>query len=177
MKKHSSLLLLVAAASLLTAGCSTLATSSAPVNRTETVGNVTIHFQDLEHFTDCRYQYGGGTDEGYLQILADHIGETAARYLQDGQKLEVVVTDVDLAGDFLPMRASLDHVRIVKEIYRPRITLSFKLTAADGSVLKEGARTLADSFFMTNLSTLRRDEPLFYDKEMLSKWLRDEFKS
>ena len=71
----------------------------------------------------------------------------------------------------------MTDVRLIKEIYRPRMTLTFKLVGADGKVIKEGARTLIDSYFMNNVNLINRDDPLYYDKEMLTTWVRDEFKN
>jgi hypothetical protein len=175
MKKSSSLIAVAALATILLAGCETTATSN-PVNSTQTVGNVTVNYHDQERFTDCRSDYGSFTDQGYLDILSRQFGEVGARYIQADQKLEITVSDIDLAGDFQPTRPGLDQIRIVKEIYRPRIALNFKLTGPDGKVVKEGDRVLSDSYFMSTISTIDRNEPLFYDKELISNWLRDEFK-
>lgn len=184
MKKTSMLLPLAGLVALLAAGCASTAPSSGtPTTYTPTTSasaglpaNITATFQDPDRFTDARSDFGGGTDNGYLDILSDHLKRTAGAVVKSDQKLEVTFTDIDLAGDFQPTRVQLNDVRIIKDIYRPRMTLHFKLTGADGKVLKEGDRTLADSYFMTNISIIDRDEPLFYDKEMLANWVRDEFK-
>ena len=169
MKKIPTLPTLVALATMLLAGCATTAPQALPTN-------VTVTYQDSDKFTDARPSFGSTTDQGYLDSLSEHVRRTAGQYVKPDQKLDVTVTDIDLAGDFIPTRAGMDQVRIVKDIYRPRMTLTFKLTGADGKVIKEGPRTLTDSFFMSTVDTINRDEPLFYDKEMLSTWLRDEFK-
>lgn len=170
MKKHSYLYPLVALATILGAGCAT-STPPPPVST-----NITVNYIEPDRFTDARSSFGSFADPGYLDILSNHFKEVGSRYVPADQKLDITVTDVDLAGDFIPTRPGMDMVRIVKEIYRPRITLTFKLTGPDGKVLKEGPRTLVDSYFMNNVSTIERDQPLFYDKEMISNWLRDEFK-
>ena len=186
MKNRSSLLSLFGLAALLAAGCSTPApSSSTPSTYTAPVGrgaasaatNITVNFYDPDRFTDARSSFGGDADRGYLDSLAEHLRETASSRVKADQKLEVTFTDIDLAGDFRPDRVQLDDVRIIKDIYRPRMTLKFKLTGADGKVIKEGDRTLVDSYFMNNLGLVDRNEPLFYDKAMLETWVRDEFRS
>ena len=169
MKKHPYITTLVALATILAAGCATSAPQPIPTN-------VTVTYFEPDKFTDARSTYGSTTDQHCLDTLSEHLKRQAGRYIAADQKLEVTVTDVDLAGDFRPDRPQADDVRIIKDIYRPRITLKFKLTGADGKVVKEGDRTLSDSFFMNNINTIDRDEPLFYDKEMLSDWAQDEFK-
>ena len=184
MKKTSMLLPLAGLVAIFAAGCASTAPSSAtPAIYTPAEhpsaglpANITATFHDYERYTDARSSFGSTTDESYLDILSDHLKRTAAPYVKADQKLEVVFTDVDLAGDFQPARAQLDDVRIVKDIYRPRITLHYKLTGADGKVVKEADRTLTDSYFMSNISIVDRGEPLFYDKEMLANWVRDEFR-
>lgn len=141
----------------------------------EKPSNVTVNFEDSDDFTDARSDFGFGTDEGYLDIISRHLKATAGRLLAEGQKLEITVTDVDLAGEFLPTSRP-EQIRVIKEIFRPRITLNFKLTNAAGAVVKEGDRTLTDLNFMNNLGVIGRNEPLYYDKTMLSDWVNKEFK-
>lgn len=138
---------------------------------------VTVTFEDSDKFTDARSSFGGSTDQHYLDTLSKHLQKAASKRLAAGQKLEVSIKDIDLAGDFLPGRASTQDVRIVKEIYIPRVKLTFKLLDADGKVLKEGERSLSDLNFMMNIGIIGRNEPLFYDKELLSSWVNKEFKS
>jgi hypothetical protein len=140
--------------------------------------NVSVTFHEPEKFTDVRSAFGSDTDEYYLDVLKTHLQEKAGKQLAAGQKLEITVNDVDLAGDFIPGRdPSMDRVRIVKDIFIPRIKLSFKLIGADGKVLKEGDRMLSDMNFMSNISIVGRNDPLFYDKALLSDWISKEFKS
>jgi hypothetical protein len=139
--------------------------------------NVTITFHESEKFTDARSSFGSDTDEGYLKIISEHLQKTAAKQLIAGQKLEITITDIDLAGDFIPGNMRTQDVRIIKEIYIPRIKLSFKLLDANGKVVKEGDRKLSDLNFMMNANVIGRNETLFYDKALLSDWVSKEFKS
>ena len=91
-----------------------------------------------------------------LGELRKHLQDRAEGYLAEGQKLTVTITDVDLAGEFEPWRGpAAADVRIVKEIYPPRIKLSFRLTDASGAVVKQGERELTNlNFLMTAAPTL-----------------------
>lgn len=85
-------------------------------------------------------------------------------------------TDVDLAGDFPPARsARMDDVRIIKDIYPPRFVLSFRVTDATGTVVKQGHRELTDTAFMLNSAFLDRSDTLRYEKALLNTWFREEF--
>ena len=51
--------------------------------------------------------------------------------------------DIRRAGSYEPWHGpDLDDTRIIRDIYPPRITLTFRRTDADGNVLDEGERKL-----------------------------------
>jgi len=136
-----------------------------------------VVFVDAEKFTDVRDSYSG-TDRGrdaILDQLREYIQEEANRFVPPGDHLSVSVTDVDLAGEFEPWRGpNWSDVRIVKDIYPPRIDLSFRLTDASGVVVKEGTRNLRDNTFLFNTVAQLRDDPLRHEKALLSDWLRSD---
>ena len=83
----------------------------------------------------------------YLDMIRDHLLEQAKYYVPDGHSLAVTFTDIDMAGDFEPWRGPrFDDIRIVKDIYPPRINLNFRLTDAEGNVVKEGRRVRVYDF-------------------------------
>lgn len=139
---------------------------------------VTVTFVAPENFTDVKDGYMD-TERGRdarLDELKQHITTRAARYLSAGQRLEITVTDVDLAGDFEPWRGiNFDDIRIVKDLYPPRVSLQFRLLNADGMVVREGKRQLQDLGYLMTVGRSAQD-PLRHDKGMLSDWLRQEFK-
>ena len=78
------------------------------------------------------------------------------------------------AGSFEPWRGpQAADVRIVRDIYPPRIDLRFKLLDADGKLLREGSRQLRDATFMMR-PDLYPNDPLRYEKTLLDDWLRAE---
>lgn len=141
-------------------------------------GKVTVIFDHPETFADIKEFYMP-TEKGrdaLLDQIRQFIETRAASYLGAGQSLEVKFTEIDLAGEFEPqLGPGYNHVRIMKDIYAPRFDLEFKLTGADGKVLSEGKRKLRDSFYL-NRMVLDRSEPLCYEKDMLSDWIRDDIK-
>ena len=84
------------------------------------------------------------------------------------------ITDVDLAGDFEPQQPYVNEVRIVKDIYPPRIDLRFRLVDGAGRVLKEGTRTLRDPSFLLRGAGDSGDA-LRFEKSMIDRWLQEEF--
>ncbi len=124
--------ILLLAAALIAGGCQSAQSSSAPTKS----GNVTVNFHEADKFTDVRETFGGNASQQYLDILSQHLQRKAAALLPPGQQLTVTFTDIDLAGDFLPMKASMQDVRVIKDIYIPHMSLSFKINEADGKVKK-----------------------------------------
>jgi hypothetical protein len=136
-----------------------------------------VTFSDPDKFTDAADGQRGSDygREGNLAELKDYIVRRANSQIPEGQKLLVTITDVDLAGEIEPWRSpQFQDVRIVKDIYAPRIDLSFKLLDASGAVVKEGTRQLRDMTFTMNIYPNRND-PRVYEKGLLDNWIRSEF--
>jgi len=142
--------------------------------------NTEVVFVAPEKFSDARDSYTG-TDSGREAILSElrtYLQKDAKRLIPSGDRLFVSVTDVDLAGDFEPWRGGQwDDVRIVKDIYPPRIDLSFRLVNSAGVVVKEGTRNLRDNTFLMYVAAQLRDDPLRHEKALIDDWLRSEFRA
>lgn len=139
---------------------------------------VEVNFFEPQNYADAK-NGSYDTDRGRDQVLAqlkEHILLIAPRYLAQGQRLVINVTNVDLAGEFEPWRGmDFDHIRIVREIYPPRMTLEFQLLDAGGNVVSSGKRDLQELGYLMTLS-LPTSDPLRYDKGMISDWMRREFR-
>ena len=140
-------------------------------------GPVAVRWTDPEQFTDLRYS--GNRFEArrgnWVEDLAEHLRETAQKRLAPGQRMDVEITDIRRAGMYEPWRGvAMQDVRIMRDIYPPRMSLTFKVTGADGQVLDEGERKLVDSAFMMRGTMFNDSDPLRYEKSMIDRWLRDE---
>lgn len=157
---------------LVSVGAALAARTDAPA------ATVDVTFVDPEKFTDAKedsMESAKGRD-ALLDQLKQHLVTHGARFLAPNQRLEIKVTDVDLAGDFEPWRGpNFQDIRVVKDIYPPRMKLEFRLLGADGKVLSEGKRELSDLAFLMSVA-MPTSDPLRYDKELLNNWLRREFK-
>jgi hypothetical protein len=140
----------------------------------QTPDPVTVHYKDPRHFTEARRDVGVhmiGADD-YLKPLKAYIVRRATRVLAPGQRLDIEVTDVDRAGEYEPWRGPrFDDVRIIKDVYPPRIDLHFTLYDADGKVLSEGIRKLRDLAFLSATTPSDQDS-LRYEKGLIDRWLR-----
>jgi hypothetical protein len=145
---------------------------------TKPSAQVTVTYVAPEKFADVKDDLSGSDRDRdrLLDELKAHFESVGRRYLAGGQTLEIKVTDVDLAGDFEPWHGiEFDHIRILKEIYPPRINLEFRLLDAQGKVLSEGKRHLQNLGYLMTIGMPTTDA-LRYDKDMISDWLRQEFK-
>lgn len=135
-----------------------------------------VLFFEPQKFTDVRdSQMGDASRTTYLEQIRDHLLEQAKYYVPEGCLLRVTITDIDMAGDFEPWRGPRwDDIRVVKDIYPPRINLSFRLTDAEGNVVKEGKRELRDMAFLMKITMSFRDDSVRHEKALLDDWLRSE---
>jgi Protein of unknown function (DUF3016) len=158
-----------AMALLLLAGCA----AAAPVN--ESVSRVSVAFIEPEKFTDARRAELQPTSSEILRELEKFLIETGARYVPADMRLSIRVTNIDLAGEFEPVRGpQFDHVRVNKSIYPPRIALEFRIADTAEQTVKEGKRDLTDIDYLLRVAHSREDY-LRYEKALLRDWLRAEF--
>lgn len=165
-------LMIAVAGIALTASCTTgTVRAEAPAGR-----RVTVRYQDPHAFTESRQAgWGHEYDHGdYMQKLRAYLVRRAGPMLAPGERLEITFTNIKLAGGYEPWLGPLwSDVRFMRDIYPPRFDLTFRLTGANGEVLREGARKLTDVAYLYDAPTsLNGLDPLHYDKAVLGRWLR-----
>ncbi|WP_363799144.1 DUF3016 domain-containing protein [Lysobacter firmicutimachus] len=143
-------------------------------------GPVSVRWDDPAKFAEIRYSRNryDARRGNWVEQLAEHLRKRAQKELPAGQRLDVDITDIKRAGDYEPWHGpQFDDTRFVRDIYPPRIVLSFKRTDADGRVVEEGQRTLRDLSFLMGPRPLSDSDPLRYEKRLIDDWLRQEFKA
>ncbi|BAO43787.1 DUF3016 domain-containing protein [Thiolapillus brandeum] len=140
-------------------------------------GSAAVHWSNPEGYKDV-FSTDGAQEEfmAYtLKELESTINELAES-LPDGQKLDMTVTDLDLAGDVKLSGARTQHqdVRVVKEMYPARMTFHYRLLDAKGNVLKEGDEKIQSRTLSTSLRT-GSNESLGMEKRMLKSWFKRTF--
>jgi hypothetical protein len=164
---------------LLTAllGVLPLAATRAATPQAATAGRAEVAFFEPEKFTDVKDTYMGDYERTtYLDQIRDHLVDRAKTYVPEGHTLSVTFTDIDMAGDFEPWRGPrFDDIRIVKDMYPPRLVFTFQLTDAAGNIVKQGKRDLRDMAFLMKISMTFRDDAVRHEKALLDDWLREEF--
>lgn len=137
---------------------------------------VKVTWQNPEKFTDIRP--GSGTKKAYQQRVItafDKIWTEFSEKLPAGYKLEVVVTDLDLAGDVEPLYAGsgrgMNDIRVVKDIYFPKMTLDYVLYDQNNTEVGRSAGVkIKDMGFMHSGSAGLKNREFAYEQQMLEKW-------
>ncbi|MDO6692926.1 DUF3016 domain-containing protein [Aliiglaciecola sp. 3_MG-2023] len=144
--------------------------------------DVEITWENPKEFRDVKPTLQSRTKfrEQTFEDLEEYINKLAED-LPDGQKLTMTVSDLDLAGEvwpssFVGMGTGGGEVRVVKQLDIPRMTFSYALTDASGTVLHSADEVkLKDMMFMDNANFLSKSDSLRYEKEMIKDWFKDEF--
>lgn len=139
-------------------------------------GRVSVQYVNPEEFTEVK-EYGQQDRINrvqYLEPLKAYLVKRATKMLPPGQRLQVSITDLRLAGGYERWHGpDLMHVRFMKDIYPPRLDLDFKLVDSNGQVLREGSRKLSNlGYLQSGVSGVRSSDPLRYDKALIDSWLR-----
>lgn len=161
------------AGSWLTAAGLALASTLNLQAAVESGARAEVTYQRPESFTDLRdsdFESPRGRQHT-LDQLRQHIARRTASALPTGYTLAVVVSDVDLAGDYEPWLTKLTDVRIVRAVYPPRIRLHYTVTDAKGQVLETAERTLTDAAFLHTLA-IDRNDTLRHEKALIDAWIR-----
>jgi hypothetical protein len=141
-------------------------------------GPVSVRWEDPAQFTDLRYSHNraeASRGDWVLQ-LAQYLRERAERRLPAGERLDVDITDIQRAGEYEPWRGpNFQDVRMLRDIYPPRITLHFQRLGADGQVLAEGERKLDNPGYLHDSSRRPDTDPLRFEKNLLDRWVASEF--
>lgn len=178
MKFTTFLLAAIVALATLPAVAATRVTDPDLPRELPAQGPVSVSWADPAQFTDIRYSPNKWEAERgtWVQDLAEYLRKQASKALQPGQTLQVHIIDIQRAGEYEPWHGpSADHIRIMKDIYPPRLTLEFTLRDADGRIVRQGQRKLIDMNYLTGARPMDND-PLRYEKRMIDQWIHREFR-
>lgn len=136
---------------------------------------VKVSWTDPAQFSEIRYSRNRWEAQrgDWVTQLAAYFQKSATRQLPAGERMDITITDIKRAGDYEPWHGPrMDDVRIVKDIYPPRLSFRWTRTDASGQVLGQGEEKLADTAFLMNSARLNDSDPLRYEKRMIDDWLR-----
>ena len=139
----------------------------------QAAGSVSVTYVQQNKFADIGWSNRDVEDN--LKELTRHFETLAARHLADGQKMNVEVLDIDLAGEMRWSRRAGQDLRVLKGgTDWPRIKLRYTLEAA-GQAPRSAEDNLADMAYLQRITGARAGEPLHYEKRMLDEWFAAQF--
>jgi len=153
------------------AGIATAQTSSGSLPDT---GSVHVGWQDPTQFTEVQLATNKrrALEGDWVRQLALYIERQAERHLPAGQRMLVMIQDVDRAGE---RRGVGEGVPVVRSVSAPSIRLRFVRTDAYGRVVSEGNPTLDDPSVLGGPTRSRGSDPLVFEKRLVDGWLDKEF--
>lgn len=115
-------------------------------------------------------EYADDRDENLAALKS--VFEGLGARLPAGCSLEVVVTDVNLAGELEWMRSSARRLRVMRDVGWPMIQLSYTLKQGD-RVLRQGEERVSDMGYLMSRPMGADTQRLAYEERMLQAWLKD----
>lgn len=166
---------LVSLGAALALGASLMAAPAAE----ESQVRVTVDYQNPSKFTDI--EMGAITtdkDRAYLLSKISNVFKSEAQHvLPEGYALTVSVRDIDLAGDQEPFASPNHDIRIMRDIYAPRIEFAYSVRDARNEVVTEGVADLRDpAYNWDTRAALESDRDAVHIRHMIKDWFRDNAK-
>ncbi|BBN82951.1 hypothetical protein PA25_29360 [Pseudoalteromonas sp. A25] len=130
-------------------------------------GEGQVHFKDFNDYRDVypSNEVKGAFHKRLAKQFEKHIVKLAEE-LPAGYKLDVTFNDIDLAGE---ARFNMDNVRVVKDIYFPRLEISYSLVDDKGLQVLGATEELKDMSFLDRIKSGRQGA-LYYEKRLLDQW-------
>jgi hypothetical protein len=132
-------------------------------------------YRDVRPSNESRKRFREAT----FEQINEYMNELALA-LPNNQKLQMKVSDLDLAGQvwpasFVGLGNGVSDVRVVKNIDIPRIDFSYQLLDESGEVVQQAEVKLKDMSFLDHGNRFFKSESLRYEKSMLQRWFKQEF--
>ena len=138
--------------------------------------NVTIQYVSPEKFSDFRIY--GRDAQWSASYFASQISDDLQPVLNrrvPGAKLTLRFTDIDLAGRYGNSSRGGRSVRVTSGLVTPaRLSFVFVLQDSSGRTIASGSTRITDTSNPSSLANRSRSgsKPLYYEKQMLEKWLK-----
>ncbi len=144
-----------------------LALGSVPVLAADAT-RVQVRFAgDLSAYADL----GESDDDRAANVAAlTSIFQGLSSLLPAGQSLDIVVSDVNLAGELEWLR-SAQRLRVMRNVGWPMVQLSYTLKAGD-QVLRQGEQRVTDMAYLSSRPMGIESQRLAYEERMLEHWLK-----
>ena len=140
---------------------------------------VAVRWGDPAEFAEIRYSRNRwqASEGDWVEEIAEYLQTRTARALPAGERVEIDILDIERAGEYEWLRDTAQDIRVMRDLYPPRLTLQFRRYAADGHVIAEGERRLVDVAYLMGPQPISTSDTLVYEKRLIDRWIRSEFGS
>lgn len=141
---------------------------------------VTVTYQQPENYHDLALS-GSDTPSMQAEVMKQlevHFKKLGESYLPKGDKLEITVQDIDMAGAYEPWQTpNLTRTRFIRDIYRPKFILHYRWLDPSGIVKADKDETVSDLNYLMRQETRKYqdNDPLRYEKTLLDRWFLETF--
>lgn len=135
------------------------------------LAKVEIKWTDPDKYSDVKDPFNGSQttkEDAFYNI--EKVLNRLAKKLPDGYLLKLDVTDLDLAGE-----THSSNMRVVRNMYPPRMKFSFQLLDGGDNVLLEKQENIRDTSFMQGVSLRYQNEAFGFEKQLIEDWFKDSF--
>ena len=138
---------------------------------------VTVRWGDPALFSEIRYSPNRweAKQGDWVVELGNYFSERIGRTLPAGERVEVEILDIELAGEYEWWIPRAEDVRVMRDIYPPRIHIDWQRYGADGQLIGEGQKKLYDLSYLNGPQPLNTSDPLRFEKVLIDRWVRREF--
>lgn len=139
--------------------------------RADTGAQIDVRYIAPERFSDLKNTWLSRED--LLASLTAHLQKLGQKYLPEGQRLQIEISDIDLAGS-IEYPHNAEPVRVMRQFTPPSIALQWHLQSAEGDSPMHEV-TLRDFDYQMNSNEYSQGDPLRYEKQMLDGWFKRSF--
>jgi hypothetical protein len=132
-------------------------------------GEAAVKWQDFDNYRDVRAanQSPSSFEKQITINFEKHFAKLADK-LPNGYKLNVEVTDLDLAGDIEFSGAR--EVRVIQPIHYPRMKLSYTVTNPQGEVVNHATEVLLKDRGYLDKIKRSTSRTFYYEKRLVTNW-------
>lgn len=135
------------------------------------IAKVEVIWTNPDKYSDVKDSFNGprSTQEDAFYNI-EKVLKRLAKKLPDGYLLKLDVTDLDLAGE-----THSSNIRVVRDMFPPRIKFSYELLDAGDNVLLAKQENIRDTSFLQSVSLRHKNEAFGFEKQLIEDWFKDSF--
>lgn len=116
--------------------------------------------------------------DSFKSTMEGFFKEAAQQHIKSGHQLKLDIINVDRAGDMrYDIAPDMRDMRILRDVVRVRIELSYTLLDENQNVIKQGNENLKEFYNLNSISQRKfNNEKLYYEKKLLGDWMMTLYK-